>query len=116
MELEINMYVRTDKGRIGKVVSEKYEYRDDYNQKIKFKDEIEFIWDMDWEDILEASYKIVELIHSGDYVNGKQVDYISVYNDVTILNFVDGSSCSSNEIYDIVTREQFENEKYKVGE
>lgn len=73
----------------------------------------------DFEELLivgEPSFDIVDLIKMEDYVNGKRVDYISRYSDVSILNFVDGSSCSSEDIKSIVTKEQFESMAYRIGE
>lgn len=127
MNLEVGMYVRTNKGRIGKVLTEKYEYKDDYNQEIQFKDDVEYTWDMDWEDIIKASHSLLGndkepcLIEVGDYVNGYEV-VEEPCND----NFAIGQKhlwlCDrrlyllEKDIKSIVTKEQFEEMSYKVGE
>lgn len=131
MQLEKNMYVRTDKGRIGKVLTERYEYKDDYNQEIQFKNGVEDTWDMDWEDISKASHNIIDLIEVGDYVNGFPVSdiYIDEYiadNDKLkfgdkdlVLSFksnMDTYYLYTDSIKSIVTKEQFEQMQYKVGE
>ena len=113
MKLEVGMYVRTDKGRIGKVITEEYEYRDSYNQKIEFKDEIEDTFDMDWEDIIKANHNIIDLIEVGDYVNGSMVTQTYLDNIKYLAPEIKKSNFG---IKSIVTKEQFESMSYKVGE
>ena len=118
MKLEVGMYVRTDKGRIGKVITEEYEYRDSYNQKIEFKDEIEDTFDMDWEDILKASHNIIDLIEVGDYVNGREVVEIFYNANDEVIGIDTRGSVDyvESQIKSILTKEQFEDMSYKVGE
>lgn len=126
MQLEKNMYVRTDKGRIGKVLTERYEYKDDYNQEIQFKNGVEDTWDMDWEDIIKASHNIIDLIEVGDYVNGVRIDELS-HNRFTNAKAVATNNSlrkdtgkqywfENEDIKSILTKEQFEQMQYKVGE
>lgn len=71
------------------------------------------------ENIIKSSYNIIDLIEVGDYVNG--------YKVLNVLDFIDNSKMLSLEkIYDstitnediksIVTKEQFEQMVYKVGD
>lgn len=124
MKLKEGMYVRTDKGRIGKVVSDVFEYKDDYNQAILFKDGIEFTWDMEWEDIVDAHYKLVNLVRVGDYVNGQKVTSIippDILGDEELdyahIRALNGEElCEDIKIETILTKEEFENRSYVVGD
>ena len=123
-KLEVGMYVRTDKGRIGKVLTEPYEYKDDYNQLFKFSNDIEYSWDMDFEDILKASHNIIDLIEVGDYVNGHLVTKISKdkfiwlegYSIDRTWHYVDYINEFGDNIKSILTKEQFSNMEYRIGD
>ena len=97
MKLEVGMYVRTKHHGILK-----------YGDRFLFDD-----------DILKASHNIIDLIEVGDYVNGYKVRKISVYeDDEKFLEFVDDcyTELLNREIKSIVTKEQFSQMQYKVGE
>ncbi len=68
--------------------------------------------------IKKASYNIIDLIEVGDYVNGMQVSRICFDEDgERILNFYGSILELINEdIKSIVTKEQFSQMEYKVGE
>lgn len=66
-----------------------------------------------------ASFNIIDLIEVGDYVNGlpvfKTIEYNGTYEKYIELY----GSCSdweNEDVKTIVTKEQFEQMKYKVGE
>ena len=72
-------------------------------------------------DILTASKNIIGLIQTGDYVNGKKVDEISLIEDTYYIK----TKVSNTNNYDylpvhliksIVTKEQFESMTYEVEE
>lgn len=68
-------------------------------------------------DIIKHSKNIIDLIEKGDYVNGKYVYSIgTVIGNLPIINHTDGTFTPSNLIESIVTKEQFEQIKYKVKE
>lgn len=117
MELKPNMYYRTYSGFINKIISIK-----DYNEReyllngfyINKKDTIK-----------KASYNIIDLIEVGDYVDGEQVRYIEEDTDYRILAIdedytyiIAGYDCDgfTKPIKSIVTKEQFENMEYRIGE
>lgn len=119
MKLEVGMYVRTIDGIV----------------KIE-KIEDGVMWDtqghVHFGDFIKASHNIIDLIEVGDYVNGHKI--IEFQNEYTIYDdevddFVDkkgGYIVLGNEegnygipvesIKSIVTKEQFEQMQYKVGE
>ena len=125
MKLKEGMYVRTKKGKIGKIV--------DINlgqEQERYILDSSNVYIYDKEDIIKASNNIIDLIEVGDYVNGYPVDYITnlgkefgkriSFGDETC---VVASKFSFDKVYiyeedikSIVTKEQFESMQYKVGE
>ena len=79
-------------------------------------------------DILKASKNIIDLIEVGDYVNGYKVIDVGIeeegyrYVDVDFdricdeLHWGEHSTLQNTEIKTILTKEQFENMSYMVGE
>ena len=124
MKLEEGMYVRTKKGMMAKIIS-----KEDVSGSLH-KEEIVFILDngnrlaLNSRKVIKARYNIIDLIEAGDYVNGYEV--VDVLKNFKVL--VDKlelctqtgnyylKSFSSNQIKDIVTKEQFESMKYEVKE
>ena len=65
-------------------------------------------------DIIKASHNIIDLIEVGDYVNGELVqDITGEY--IRIDNVSHNKYWLSNNIKTILTKEQFENNCYKIG-
>lgn len=108
MKLEIGMYVRTKEFGIN---------------RIKWFDNEEPILENGFTALQNSGYKsspnIIDLIEEGDYVNGIYVDiiekeqkrvwHVSCYGDEDIVFY-------NEDIKSIVTKEQFENCMYKVGD
>lgn len=70
------------------------------------------------DNIVKASFDIIDLIEVGDYVNGSKVIDI-VENDVYVSNFYKEQcieQVSKKKIKSIVTKEQFESMSYRIGE
>lgn len=70
------------------------------------------------EDIIKSSPNIIDLIEVGDYVNGCWINeikdgkpYHEDYNDPFYSYYIE-----NEDIKSVVTKEQFENISYKVGE
>jgi len=121
-EIEVNEYVRTKDGIIDKVIIEydgkcnnpncnekhiscKYNY---YNEK----------------DIVNHSKQLIDLIEVGDYVNGREVKHIAMFEgfpDYPKLIFVDEThlipddTCEKEDIKTILTKEIYMANCYKVG-
>ncbi len=68
--------------------------------------------------IPQPSFNIVDLIEVGDYVNGYYVEDISktFINVATGSNYFQSPTIYEQDIKSIVTKEQFEQMEYKVGE
>lgn len=123
-KIECGMYVRTKWGiakYMHNLVTKTTIYRV-VDRKIVY-DNVE-----DWEDclldneIIKASYNIIDLIEVGDYVNGykiysggkKHFDYILTWDDVE--NYYMKIPLLSVDIKSIVTKEQFESMQYRLGD
>ena len=117
--IEVNEYVRTNSGLIFKVNEITYdkEYKD-YLYKESFLL-------VDWkENIVKHSKQLIDLVEVGDYVNGREVKHIAMFEgfpDYPKLIFVDEThlipddTCENDEIQTILTKEQFDANCYKVG-
>ena len=129
MKLEVGMYVRTEYG-IEKIVKMKDCCTFAGFEKIINTDKNEYRDFIERSKIKKASHSLLGndkepcLIEVGDYVNGLQVIEVRehLHNDIEIV-LTNGSfnwSFSKNEsdykIKSIVTKEQFEQMQYKVGE
>ena len=73
------------------------------------------------EDILKASYNIIELIEVGDYVNGVEVigkEFDNFNKEYLQCGVGDYVICTFEvkDIKTILTKEQFNSMKYEVGE
>ena len=123
MKLEPNMYVRTKDGKIAKFIK--------YDEKAKEElvtDYYEYstIW---IKDVIKASHNIIDLIEVGDYVNGSKVIDISIIGKdkekwVWVEQMEDSDNkygddyvgYNNDQIKSIVTKEQFENMEYRLGD
>lgn len=121
MKLEEGMYIRTKDGIIRqckKITERIYDFED----LICFKEDINIFIKT-----IQASHNIIDLIEAGDYVNGcfvfstnKSYDSnnslltksISIISD----NDLGYEILSNKDIKSIVTKEQFSQMEYKVGE
>lgn len=113
-EIEVGEYVRTKKGKIDKVCA-------------VLKDEgiVRCEKNRYWlEDIKKHKEKLTDLIEVGDYVNEKlvlQIDYKNK-NICLLIPLADTKSNTNimwygyEDIKSIVTKEQFKNIEYKVGD
>lgn len=110
MKLEEGMYVRYVRGAINGYVPPRIAKVTDCSDKDLIKiDNGQVILR---NDILKASYNIIDLIEEGDYVNGKEVTY--VYPNLIKVNSTDIWEIHSRDIKSIVTKVQFESIKYEV--
>lgn len=118
MKLEPNMYVRTKWGYICKIININ-DFREPsmkYGVEASYLKDVMFIGD---EDILKASYNIIDILEEGDYVNGFRADEVNkAISTIFIGNTkeVIEQALWSNDIKSIVTKEQMEQMEYKVGE
>ena len=124
MKLEVGMFLKTKYGfcKISRIVM-KGTSNEYYHCNLRENGEDGGVWtSILKQEILKASHNIIDLIEEGDYVNGYPVYEILEYKDNTraIVIGDDNESIiweeSSHYIKSIVTKEQFEQMQYKVGE
>ena len=136
-KLEVGMYVRTKNKcfqytQIAKITNM---YKDSgYKNQYYIELDRNLIPDYNYhiyqEDVLKASYNIIDLIEEGDYVNGLRVEkskYGELYTSYVYYGGDIGKQCEvyttwleeykENEdlIETILTKEQYESVKYEVG-
>ena len=123
MEIEIGDWIRSKDGFIGKVRRITYDNMEKSNYYICEKDNV--MASNYLENIAKHSKNIIDLIEVGDYVNGKKVKQIAMFEgfpDYPKLIFTDkkylipGETIENKDIKTIVTHEQFESIEYKVEE
>ena len=112
--IEVEEYIRTKTGQIDKVINNQY-YMSAY---IECKNDV--IWR---NSIVKHSKDITDLIEVGDYVNGREVKHIAMFEgfpDYPKLIFVDEThlipddTCENEDIKTILTKEQYKQNCYKV--
>ena len=103
MKIEVGEYIRTKQGTIGKTI-EKYEK---YCVIANTRGEI----DVPYENIVNHSKNIIDLIETGDYVNG---GYVLLVNNLSKTIGTTRNIYFDDEMKTIVTKEQFKNMEYRV--
>ena len=125
MKLEVGMYVRIEKG----IYKINYFINNNYTQKFTYIDNKGVSNILEEKEIIKASHNIIDLIQAGDYVNGLRVEkskYGELYTSYTYMGGDIGlqqetyttflKDYEEDDVYSILTREQFENMSYKVSE
>lgn len=116
MKLEVGMYIRTKDGYISK-----YKYYDTTNAYMKklLCIPLNNGTFANIEDIVKASYNIIDILEIGDMVNSLIVTKISEDNE-TKKKYINlyGSLCEweNEDIKSVITHEQMEQMAYKVVE
>lgn len=126
MKLNEGMYIRTITGIIAKVdyIDDDVAYFDKDLYQI-YGDSIDFL-DLDNPreviKISKYSFKIIDLIEEGDYVNSMKVNNIAIEDGLIYLH-MDADEClhetdmlTGDDIELIVTKEQFKKISYKVSD
>ena len=123
MKLEVGDYVRTKKG-IAKILGRVNEPDNYYfkmlitDKYLEIHDDTEYIHDLD---IIKSSKNIIDLIEEGDYVNGVEVigkEFDNFNKEYLQCGVGDYVICTFEvkDIKTILTKEQYENNCYKVEE
>jgi hypothetical protein len=122
MKLEVGMYVRwkrfdySPRYLIGKIIKKDicWIYLD------KTYDNSGFITETN---ILKSSFNLIDLIEVGDYVNGMKVSNIKEDRLYTLNDYDGYESCfaraeaeDDEEIKEVLTKQQYENNVYKIKE
>lgn len=116
-EIKVGEYIRSNDGYIAKIIEVKKSKRDcdtyyctDVIMASGF-----------YEHIKKHSPNIIDLIEEGDYVNGMEVIKIgSEHREIKVLYYngyyTDNLTLTEADINSVVTKEQFEQMKYIVGD
>lgn len=116
-DIEVNEYVRTENGIIDKVDS----LCGMIENTVYLKQQS--LW-FNADYIVKHSKQLIDLIEIGDYVNGREVKHIAMFEgfpDYPKLIFVDEThlipddTCENDEIKTILTKESYMANCYKVG-
>ncbi len=117
MEIEVGEFVRTNKGLIDRVIGFDTENIIARCKKYSF-----------WiENIVKHSKNLIDLIEVGDYVNGYEIDEfddeegnlylgIPIYEDALMDCIEEVKPLNTINIKSVVTKQQFEQMKYRVEE
>ena len=111
MKTEIGMYCYNKTNRklgIGKIIS----FQSNNNVNVRYKNDIELV---NIGNII-ASHNIIDLIEVGDYVNGKEVTCVTGNNYIELDYGCNMVGCNNEDIKTILTKEQFENNCYEIGD
>lgn len=114
-EIEIGEYVRTDKGKIGKVV----EIRLGFNKDLQLYQDIYKLDNGLWtilDYIVKHSKQLIDLIEEGDYVNGHLVEEVRISCfDSSIFVHEYEIELHENDIKTILPKESYMANCYRVG-
>lgn len=130
LELKENMYVRNCYGRIAKIedIEDNIAYCDNWLYQ-RYEEFITFIYlnnEKDINEITKVSFDIIDILEVGDYVNGYPVTAIlSSNNKVYEIQVKRPNNRTgvwikrirnNEDIKSIVTKKQFEDMEYRIGE
>lgn len=122
-KIDVGEYIKTNKGNIGKIIEIRLGFNKDtqlYQDIYKLDNGLWTVLDY----IVKHSKQLIDLIECGDFVNGREVKHIAMFEgfpDYPKLIFVDEThlipddTCENDEIKTILTKEQMEANCYKVG-
>lgn len=127
MKLEVGKWCRTKKGTIFKIIGgnvDMWEIDIDYSylSKCENEDYNSYAYNKNnslFEDlVVKTSYDIIDILEVKDYVNGYYVeDVLKTFVNVAVgSNYFQSPTIYEKDIKSIVTKEQFEQMAYKVGE
>lgn len=127
-KIEIGEYGRTNYGKIIKFAWLGYSNgkRDESKVILINEDTVsdDFYYFSIGEAIVKHSKQLIDLIEVGDYVNGREVKHIAMFEgfpDYPKLIFVDEThlipddTCENDDIKTILTKEQYMANCYKIG-
>ncbi len=121
--IEVNDYVRTKNGYIIKVDENTNIFNLGYKEQYVDMETTKYGFTCE-EEIVKHSKQLIDLIEIGDYVNGRKVKHIAMFEgfpDYPKLIFVDEThlipddTCENEDIKTILTKEQMMANCYKVG-
>lgn len=122
--LNVGMYIRTKDGIIDKVIIDYNGHCANPNCKHKHISCAKNYYDED--NVVKASYNIIDILEVGDYVNGYIAEEIKrgydgkIWIDNGTRGYDEGGEYiiwkRNEDIKSIVTKERFKNMEYRIGE
>ena len=118
MKLEVGQFVRFKDKRGIEYIRKIVEIPEDNRYASLYLDkEANYSHGLSPKNVIKASFNIIDLIKAEDYVNGKKVYSIGLTIGIlNTINFIDGTFIIVDDIKSIVTKEQFEQMSYKIGD
>lgn len=116
MKLEVGQFVRLKSGYICKIIN----INDFREPNMKYGVEANYLKDVMFignDDVVKASYNIIDILEKGDYVNGHEVK--SKQSGVKRIDIGEDENyvwLYEKDIKSVVTHEQMEQMAYKVGD
>jgi hypothetical protein len=112
--IEVNEYVRTNKGVIGKLISETLSYPEPSEWILKANNNKIVIVECD-DYPVKHSKQLIDLIDFGDFVNGIKVVEKGLDKNDNVSSFSNGhDEVRAKDIKAILTKEQMEANQYVV--
>ena len=119
MKLKVGQFARLKSGYICKIININ-DFREPnmkYGVEANYLKDVMFIGD---DDVVKASYSIIDILEIGDYVNGYPICEIVEYEIDTRAIVINDDNKSiiwkNQDIKSVITHEQMEQMAYKVGE
>ena len=119
MKLKVGQFARLKSGYICKIININ-DFREPnmkYGVEANYLKDVMFIGD---DDVVKASYNIIDILEIGDYVNGypmyEIVEYENDTRAIVINNDNKAIIWDKQGIKSVITHEQMEQMAYKVGE
>lgn len=113
-EIKDNAYIRTKQGTIVRIKDTEFDICFNLAGQVLYKNWI--CGKCFYEEIVEHSKNIIDLIEVGDYVNGKLIHKIDKRPNYCYLYYGNCKTFVDYQIKNIVTKERFARESYKVEE
>lgn len=112
MKLKVGMYVRDIHGRIDKIIG--FE-----GALIEFEKDL-ICGYIDCNDFTKVSFNFIDILAVGDIIATNnlcgEITKIDKENDRIYTTSYDGEYCSSDDIKEVLTREQFKASSYRIGD
>ena len=117
MKLEVGQFARLKSGYICKIININ-DFREPnmkYGVEANYLKDVMFIGD---DDVVKASYNIIDILEVGDYVNGYYVeDVLKTFVNVAVgSNYFQSPTIYEKDIKSVVTKEQFSSMEYRLGD
>ena len=117
MELEVGQFARLKSGYICKIIN----INDFREPNMKYGVEANYLKDVMFignDDVVKASYNILDVLEVGDIVTTNnlcgEITKIDKENNRIYTTSYDGEYCSSEDIKEVLTREQFKASSYRI--